>query len=413
MWKEYSMAERRGLQKATARQYRTANKKEKGALLKDFVEKTKYNRCYAGWMLRNYGRNVVGWQGKQRVVYVGDGKRRRRRKRIYGDKEVRALKKIWYCLDCPCGKRLAPYLKVIIPQLQAQGELRLDGQTRSKLEQISARTIERLVSGEKRKWEIRGKSRTKPGTLLKSQIPIRTFAEWDEKMPGFVEMDTVSHDGGQEQGIFAQSIDATDVCTGWTETMAVANRSNVRVLEGIQRLRRQFPFPWKGLDTDGGGEFINHDLVTYCEHEQLEFTRSRPYRKNDSCYVEQKNWMVVRKVVGYYRYETAQELALLNRIYGLLRLYTNFFQPQMRLLNKERIGSKIRRAYDEAKTPYQRVMEHPGVTVEIKKQLKTQARALNPVSLKRSLLSLQGNLFRLALRKPWYQNKRRSSEQFR
>jgi hypothetical protein len=206
--------------------------------------------------------------------------------------------------------------------------------------------------------------------LLKSQIPIRTFAEWNEQKPGFVEMDLVSHDGGDGSGIFAQTLDVTDVFTGWTETIAVANKSRVRVFEGIVEIRNRLPFPLFGIDCDSGGEFINNHLMKYCQEERLSFTRSRAYHKNDGCYVEQKNWSVVRRAVGYWRYDTPEEVALLNQIYLRLRLYTNFFQPQMKCQEKIRIGSRMKKRYDVAKTPYRRVLECKDISSTVKDALR-------------------------------------------
>jgi hypothetical protein len=396
MQKELSVAARKVVTRKLAQSYIKARKKEKGRILDQLVQLTGYTRCYGSWLLRMLGKPLVVWKGRQRVVYISTHhgpKVHRNRKRFYDEEVATTLKKIWYCLDCPCGKRLAPYLKEIVPVLEQQEELVLTSAIRKKLLGISGRTIDRLLSGEKRKWLLRGKCRTKPGSLLKRHIPIRTFADWQEQTPGLVEMDLVSHDGGSEQGIFAQTLDVTDVFTGWTETVAVANKSQVRVFEGIVTARRQFPFPWQGLDSDTGGEFINNHLVRYCQQENLKFTRGRPYKKNDSCYVEQKNWAVVRKVAGYYRYDRDEEVRLLNRIYGLLRLYTNFFQPQMKMVSRVRIGSKVTKKYDQAQTPYQRILACISINPSIKDQLTRQYKSLNPVELKRRILRLQSELF--------------------
>jgi len=399
MNQELSMPARKVITRKMAQEYREAGKKEKGRLLDQLMAVAGYNRCYGSWLLRMVGTTHTLWHGKERIVCQGIHRKKkvhRDRERTYDACVIAALKKIWYCLDCPCGKRLAPYLSEIVPVLEEQEELVITGEIREKVIQISARTIDRVLSGEKRKWTLRGKSRTKPGTLLKRQIPIRTFADWNEKEPGFVEMDLVSHDGGSEMGIFAHTLDITDVHTGWTETVAVANKSQARVFEGIVYARQQFPFPWRGIDSDSGGEFINNHLWRYCEKEHLLFTRSRPYRKNDSCYVEQKNWAVVRKVAGYCRYDTVEELRLLNRIYVLLRLYTNFFQPQMKLISRVRIGSKVTKHYDSATTPYQRTLRCSCLDPRMKSDLTTHYTSLNPVELKRKIVRLQSRLFELA-----------------
>jgi hypothetical protein len=185
--------------------------------------------------------------------------------------------------------------------LERHNELRCDRQTREKLLRISAATIDRLLRPERRKHELRGQARTKPGTLLKHQIPIRTFAEWDEQQPGFGEIDLVGHDGGVAAGDYCQTLDLTDIATTWTETMAVRNKAQARVFEALQKVRKNLPFPLLGLDSDNGSEFINDELLRYCQQQQISFTRSRPYRKNDSCFVEQKNYSIVRRAVVYAR----------------------------------------------------------------------------------------------------------------
>lgn len=231
----------------------------------------------------------------------------------------------------------------MIKKLEKHEELVLSQEVKAKLLSISPATVDRLLQKEKRKLTFTFRSYTKPGTLLKHQIPVRTFADWDEKRPGFCEMDLVAHDGGNPSGDFCQTLDVTDVLTGWTETQAVKNKAQKWVFEALEQIRARLPFPLLGIDSDNGGEFINHQLIRYCQKEQITFTRSRPSKKNDNCYVEQKNWTMVRKTVGYLRYETEDELLLLNQLYSLLRLYTNFFQPVTKLVFKERVNSKVKK----------------------------------------------------------------------
>jgi hypothetical protein len=191
--------------------------------------------------------------------------------------------------------------------------------------------------------------------MLKRQVPIRTFAEWDEDRPGFCEVDLVGHDGGNLLGEFCQTLTLTCVNTGWTEVRALPNKAQRWVHEALDDLSRELPFPLLGLDTDNGSEFINHQLFRWCADREITFTRSRPFRKNDNCFVEQKNWSVVRQQVGYGRYDTPAELEVLSELYGHLRLYVNFFQPQMRLVEKTRREAKVARRYT-ARTPYRRVL---------------------------------------------------------
>jgi len=266
---------------------------------------------------------------------------------------------------------------------------------REKLFKISAATIDRLLAESRKRYRIKGRSTTKPGTLLKKSIPIRTFADWDEKVPGFFEVDLVSHDGGATRGDFNQSLNFTDIATGWEEMVAVKNKAQVWVFTGIKEIEGRLPFSILGLDSDNGAEFINAHLIRYCEEQKITFTRSRPYRKNDSCFVEQKNWSVIRRAVGYARYDTDEELSILNELYRHLRLYTNFFQPVRKLIKKERIGSKVIKRYDEAKTPYRRVLESPNIKEEIKVKLRKEYAMLNPAELKRNITKLQNRLLKL------------------
>jgi len=231
--------------------------------------------------------------------------------------------------------------------------------------------------------------------LLKKSIPIKTFADWDEAKPGFFEVDLVSHEGGAARGDFIQSLNFTDICTSWDEMIAVKNKAQVWVFAGIKRIEERLPFSVLGLDSDNGAEFINAHLLRYCEQNQITFTRSRPYRKNDSCFVEQKNWSVIRRAVGYARYDTDNELNTLNELYGYLRLYVNFFQPVRKLIKKERIGSKVIKRYDEAKTPYRRVLASPDIEDKIKVKLRKEYDMLNPAELKRKITKLQNKLLKL------------------
>ncbi len=388
-----TMEQRRAVTAKMAGRYKRGRKKEKGLVLDEFVRLTEYSRVYARRILRNHGRRI---QVDQQTVLVGDARQRSRqpRPRVYDEKVVAALVKLWRIMDYLCGKRLQPAMAELVPVLERYNELRCDAQTRRKLLRISAATIDRLLQPERRKHELRGRSRTKPGTLLKHQIPIRTFSEWDEARPGFVEIDLVAHDGGNAAGDYCQTLDLTDVATTWTETMAVKNKAQVWVFAALKKLRQNLPFPLLGLDSDNGGEFINTQLEQYCSKERLTFTRSRPYRKNDNCFVEQKNYSVVRRAVGYGRHDTEEQLALLNELYSYLRLYSNFFLPTMKLKSKERVGSRVLKRYDKAQTPYHRVLAAPQVAKPKKQLLRAKYRTLNPAALKRQIERLQARLLK-------------------
>ncbi|HEU4341204.1 MAG TPA: transposase [Candidatus Binatia bacterium] len=263
-------------------------------------------------------------------------------------------------------------------------EINLAADTKELLLKISSASIDRCLRPIRRQTP-HGLSTTKPGRLLKTLIPVRTFTEWDEERPGFLEIDLVAHCGNTTEGQFLCTLTCTDLCTGWTEVTGLLHRSQEAVSEALGRMRQRLPFPLLGIDSDNGGEFINDLLYRYCLDEQITFTRSRPYQKNDQAHVEQKNWSVVRHTVGYDRWETEQELALLESIYDDLRLYINFFQPSLKLIAKERIGNKTIKRYDTAKTPYQRVIERKDISLEAKARLAHLYVQLNPAELRRRI----------------------------
>lgn len=389
------MKERKAVTSVTAGRYRGARKKEKQQMLDEFCRTTGYNRCYARLVLRNHGHRV-SVAANRAVVGDVEQKQQRLKPKVYDTKVGQALVQIWLLLDYLCGKRLVAILPEIVARLEQFGELRLEPETRQKLLQLSAATADRMLQSERRKHQLRGRSGTRPGTFLKHQIPIRTFSEWNEQRPGFVEMDLVAHDGGLSLGDYCQTLDITDVCTGWTEALAVPNKAQVWVFEAIAKARQRLPFPLLGIDSDNGSEFINQQLLNYCQQQQITFTRARPYRKNDNCYVEQKNYSIVRRTVGYQRFDTAAELLILNQLYGSLRLYSNFFLPTMKLKSKERLGSQVRKTYEAPLTPYQRVLDSPDVSVADKQNLRRQYEELNPAALKRQIAKLQKQLFATA-----------------
>jgi len=391
-----TMRQKKAVTKELKDRYQRSSKKGKTHILNEFIQLTRYNRSYAARTLRI--KEVLGYiniAGKRVKLVRDKRKTKRKKKKIYDQDVLVALKEVWKIGDYICSKRLAPFLEEIIPVLEKYGEISLPVKVREKLFKISAATIDRMLADTRKKYRIKGRSTTKPGTLLKKSIPIRTFADWDEKVPGFFEVDLVSHDGGATRGDFNQSLNFTDICTGWDEMIALKNKAQVWVFAGIKRIEGRLPFSILGIDSDNGSEFINAHLLRYCEENQITFTRSRPYRKNDSCFVEQKNYSVIRRAVGYSRYDTAEELALLNELYGYLRLYVNFFQPVRKLTKKERIGSKVTKRYDEAKTPYRRVLASPNIKDEINLKLRKEYAMLNPAELKRKITKLQNRLIKL------------------
>jgi len=393
-----TMTERKKTTAVVAARYQKARKKEKGVILDEFTKLTGYGRRYASYVLRCHGRKV---RINKRYVIQGDIRKTARRKnpKVYDSAVEEALKKIWYIMDCICGKRLAPVLREVVRRLERFREIRLSDDIRQKLYRISAASIDRLLAKERRRYQIKGRGNTKPGTLLKHQIPIRTFSDWNEQKPGFVEIDLVGHDGGDNHGEYAQTLDVTDICTTWTETEAVRNKAQKWVFDALKDIRQRMPFPLLGIDSDSGGEFINDQLFRYCQEEEITFTRSRPYRKNDSCFVEQKNYSIVRRAVGYLRYDSEEELFTLNELYRRLRLYTNFFQPTMKLIEKTRIGSKVIKKYDKPLTPYRRVLACADASEKDKQALRKLYAKLNPAQLKRQITRLQQRLYTLNTQK--------------
>jgi hypothetical protein len=397
------MSDRKVLVKAFAARYRAARKKERGAILDELVAVSEYNRVYASWLLRWHGKKVhVG----HRLVLIGDATKRvrRRRARIYDEAVVAALKRVWVMLDYISGKRLAPALGPVIEALERHGELELEPEVRAKLLSISPATIDRALADEKKRYALKSRARTKPGTLLRHQVPMRTFADWDDAQPGFVEVDLVGHDGGWNHGEFAQTLTLTDIATGWTELATARNKAQLWVFPALEQVRQRLPFPLVGIDSDNGAEFINHHLVRYCNEQRIVFTRSRPYRKNDNCFVEQKNWSVVRRFVGYARYDTDQACALLGKLDAALSEYLNFFIPSMKLLEKVREGGRVHKRYDRAQTPLARALASPDIPSEIKLALRERAASLNPAALMRTIRTLQRKLDRVATAVPQASN---------
>jgi len=361
--------------------YWRANRAEKARILDEFVANTGYHRKHALRLLKK-------------------GMRQRRRKKVgrpkvYQGEVILVLIKIWAICDQICSRRLQPFLPEIIEVLERHDELVLSPQVKQLLLQMSRATIDRCLRSERHKPR-RGLSTTKPGTLLKQAIPIRTFADWDDARPGFEEVDLVAHCGDSTHGEYLHTLTATDVATGWTECLALANRSQRQASAAIETLRLRLPFPLLGIDSDNDSAFINDNLYRYCQQEKITFTRSRPYKKNDQAHVEQKNWSVVRRLIGYDRYESQPALLLLEAIYQDLRLYNNFFLPVLKLVSKQRIGNRVKKEYDTARTPYQRVLESPDVSEETKERLRQLYRTLNPVTLRQRIDQNVQKLWQLA-----------------
>jgi len=322
-------------------------------------------------------------------------KPRRKRIQIYDGQVTAPLAKVWEIFDCPCGQRLKPILEVELDRLRHLGEVGVSNEVALKLKRMASATIDRKLKHQREVLHLlRLKGGPKPGSLLKRKIPIR-LTEWDTSKTGYVEMDLVVHCGSSTFGDYINTLSTTEVSSGWWEGEAIIGKSQQSTFQALKQIRGRAPFDLKGLDSDNGSEFINDILYKYCCREKLEFTRSRPSRKNDNAYIEQKNWTHVRKILGYLRYDTLAELSIINDLYrGDLRLYKNFFQPVMKLVSKERIGGSVKRKYDTPKTPYQRLIESGQLSEQAKKQINNIYLSLNPAQLKRNIDSSLEKLYR-------------------
>lgn len=375
-----SQRSKRELLQVVRPRYLKANKAGKGAILDEFVAATGYHRKYAIRVLKH----GPGHKGR---------KKKGRRKEYQGE-VVQALTHIWEICGRICSKRLHPFLPEMLAVLERHNEIQLSPECKALLLRMSRSTMDRCLQPARFEHR-RGLSTTKPGALLKKAIPVRTYAEWDDARPGFVEMDLVAHCGETTAGQYLNTLTVVDISTGWTECLAVYQKTQQAVFEAILQLRQRLPFPLLGVDSDNGGEFINDILYRYCLKEQITFTRSRPYKKNDQAYVEQKNWSVVRHLIGYDRFETQEELALLHTIYQDLRWYVNFFQPVLKLIGKEQVDGKTVKRYDRATTPFRRVLASEEITIEVKARLTALYFQLNPVTLRHQIDQNVARLWKL------------------
>jgi hypothetical protein len=362
--------------------YFRASKEEKGKMLDEFTKVTGLHRKAAIRLLRRLGQSRAS--------------QRRGRLRQYGAGVAEALRVVWEASDRLCSKRLQPFLPEMVKVLRRHSEQIIDAATETQLCRMSPSTIDRLLRPYRKAGGRRGLTTTRPGNVLKSSIPIGTFADWQENKPGFLEVDLVAHCGESVEGFYLNTLCAVDVASGWSECLPVWGKGQLRVRSAVHRIRQRLPFALLGVDSDNGSEFINQSFYTYGRKEQITFTRSRAYKKNDSCHVEQKNGNIVRRLVGYDRYASKAAYQCLDRLYYSVRLYINFFQPTMKLASKTRHGAKVNKVYDTAQTPYQRLRDMSVLSTATQQELAATYHELNPVQLLQQINSHLEQLWRLA-----------------
>ncbi len=355
--------------------YKRASRKDKAIILDEFCTTCGYHRKHAIRLLKKYSR------------FIKPKKKKRGRTPLYNKETiVKPLKKIWLSANLPCSKKLKAVLPLWLPGYVQEYE-GLPTEVTEALIAISPATIDRLLKPVRVKYKGRGRATTKPGTLLRKQIPIKTN-QWDESHPGFLEADTVAHCGTSMAGMFAFTIDCVDIATGWTEQRAVWGKGETDVLEQIKDIEVSLPFPLLGFDSDNGGEFLNYHLLRHFTERQqrVQFTRSRAYHKDDNSHIEQKNWTHVRQWLGYHRFDIPEIVPLLNKLYTTeWRLFHNFFCPSVKLIEKQRIASKTIKRYDNPKTPYQRVMDSLDIAPSKKQPLTKLFKKLNPFHLRKAM----------------------------
>ena len=351
--------------------YARARKKAKGVILDEFTQTTGCNRDYAIRLLRDQ------YQYATRPI-------RHLRARYYTPEDAAALEHLADLLDGLCSKLLQAAIPPILPQLRADGTLQISDACAHHLLEVSPATMDRLLAHRRPKGK-RRRGFTKPGTLLKHRIPVRTWGETLPDTPGHWDIDWVDHSGGNASGEFAHTLDMVDVFSQWTEQRAVRTKAQALVFAQLQSARGDLPFPLLAIHSDSGSEFINDQLYRYCRAEQLHFTRGRAGKKNDNPRVEQKNWSVVRRLAGYGRYDTQKQVDQLNALYAVARWHNNFFRPVMKLQAKQRDGSKVKKIFDAPKTPYQRLMESDQLSRAAKRKLKATYESLNLTEVKAEL----------------------------
>lgn len=402
---ELTLAVRRQVTKAQLDRWPKASKAEKSAILDAVCEVT-------GWH-RDHARKAIRVALVERAGGGPAPRKPREPVHKYGPEAIDLLTRCWAALDGPTGKRLHPALPQVLANLERHGHLHgFDPGVVAQVLAMSPATIDRRLAAARTGLVARRPiAHTRPGSMLKSSIPMRTWREWNDAEPGFLQIDLVGHEGGDNNGAFFFTLDATDVATGWTEAITVRSKGERIVADGLEELRLRFPFHIAGIHSDNGSEFINHHLARWCENRTITFSRGRASHKNDQAHVEQKNWSVVRRSVGYFRYDTPRELDLLNQLWPLTSLQVNLFLPQQKLLTKTRTGARVRKTYDTALTPMQRLLAHHRGFLDPHdhRHLETQAADTDLIGLRHQIADIQGNLIELARRRGLVQVKAKAN----
>lgn len=402
---ELTLAVRRQVTKAQLDRWPKASKVEKSAILDAVCEVT-------GWH-RDHARKAIRVALVERAAGGPPPRRPREPVRKYGPEAIDVLTRCWAALDGPTGKRLHPALPQVVANLERHGHLQgVDAGVLAQVLAMSPATIDRRLAGARTGLVARKPiAHTRPGSMLKSSIPMKTWREWNDAEPGFIQIDLVGHEGGDNNGAFFFTLDATDVATGWTEAITVRSKGERVVAAGLEKLWLKFPFHIAGIHSDNGSEFINHHFARWCANRQITFSRGRASHKNDQAHVEQKNWSVVRRTVGYFRYDTRRELDLLNQLWPLTSVQVNLFLPQQKLLSKTRTGATVRKTYDTALTPLQRLLEHHPEILDPHDQRRLEAllEATDLLALRHQIADIQGNLIELARRRGLVQQRAKTN----
>ena len=400
-----TLAARRQITQGQLARWPKATKSEKSAILDAVCQVT-------GWH-RDHARKAIRRALADQAVGGQPIRKQREPVRQYGQDAVELLTRCWAALDGPTGKRLHPALPGVLDNFDRHGHLsNVEQAVINQVLAMSPATIDRRLADARVGLVARKTiAHTRPGSMLKQSIPMKTWREWNDNEAGFLQIDLVGHEGGDNNGAFFFTLDATDIATGWTEVITVRSKGERIVATGLGELQLRFPFDIAGIHSDNGSEFINHHLTRWCRTRKITFTRGRASHKNDQAHVEQKNWSVVRRSAGYFRYDTARELDLLNQLWPLTSLQVNLFLPQQKLISKTRTGAIVKKKHDTATTPLRRLLDHHGHLIDPHDHahLQTLLHTTDLIALRHQIADIQGNLTELARRRGQIQPKAKAN----